>query len=232
MSDSRPEFDEHAADYSDQLNQGLAWSGEGQEYYCAGRVRFLAARLRAMGFAARRVLDFGCGTGAALPVLLAELTADQVVGLDPSPASLELARAAFPGPRVGCVLPGDFTPRADFDLVFTNGVFHHIPPAQRPAALALIRASLRPGGLLAFWENNPINPGTRLLMRSLPFDRDARPIMPWAARTLITSAGLVRLATDYQFFFPAFMAALRPLEARLSKLPLGAQYMVLAAKPS
>jgi hypothetical protein len=37
--------------------------------------------------------------------------------------------------------------------------------------------------------------------------------------------------TDFLFFFPRQLQALRPLERRLVSLPLGAQYLVLARRP-
>ena len=48
-------------------------------------------------------------------------------------------------------------------------------PARRARRRRRARSgdALRPGGLFAFWENNPWNPGTRLVMSRIPFDRDA-----------------------------------------------------------
>src|SRR4029434_4043103 len=76
-------------------------------------------------------------------------------------------------------------------LVYCNGVFHHIPPQAREAAVAYVARALRPGGLWAFWENNPWNPGTRYAMHRIPFDRDAIPLTPPEARRLL-QAGRVR----------------------------------------
>ena len=47
------------------------------------------------------------------------------------------------------------------DLVFVNGVFHHIPPKDHGVNLDYIQSSLKPGGLLVIFENNPFNPGAR-----------------------------------------------------------------------
>jgi hypothetical protein len=38
------------------------------------------------------------------------------------------------------------------------------------------------------------------------------------------------LGTDHLFLFPHALRWLRPLEARIARLPLGAQYLVLAEK--
>ncbi|MGH7139831.1 MAG: hypothetical protein ACREHD_29175, partial [Pirellulales bacterium] len=99
------------------------------------------------------------------------------------------------------------------------------------AALGHVYDSLRPGGMFAFWENNPWNPGTRYCMRVNPFDRDALPITPFQARRLLHRAGFAMLQTTYVFFFPRFLRGMRLLESRLSRLPLGGQYLVLARKP-
>ena len=90
---------------------------------------------------------------------------------------------------------------------------------------------LRPGGLFALWENNPWNPGTRYVMSRIPFDRDAVPLAPPEARRLVRACGFEVLRTDFLFLFPRALRLMRPLEARLSRLPLGAQYQVLCRRP-
>ena len=91
--------------------------------------------------------------------------------------------------------------------------------------------SLRPGGLFALWENNPWNPGTRWVMSRIPFDRDAITIPPPEGRRMLTAAGFAIEETAYLFIFPRALKWFRPLERRLTRLPLGAQYLTLARKP-
>ncbi len=118
-----------------------------------------------------------------------------------------------------------------FDLAFCNGVFHHIPLPERASSAARVFKHLRSGGMFAFFENNPLNPGTRYVMSRIPFDRDAITLMPWTARRLLRAAGFKIILTDYLFYFPKALAGLRPLEPLLSKLPLWrAQYLVLCEK--
>ena len=106
-----------------------------------------------------------------------------------------------------------------------------MPATEQPGALAAIVSALRPGGVLALWENNPYNPGTRWVMRRLPFDRDAVMLRPSLTRRLVEQAGLTVLATDYCFFFPRPLASLRPLERSLRSVPFGGQYVVFAQRP-
>jgi SAM-dependent methyltransferase len=120
--------------------------------------------------------------------------------------------------------------RGNVDLVYCNGVFHHIPVAERKAAMRFIWRSLKPGGYFAFWENNPWNPGTRYIMNRVPFDRDAVMLSANQARELLRSAGFHVERTDYLFVFPRVLRKLRWIESHVSSLPFGAQYLVLSRK--
>jgi hypothetical protein len=69
-------------------------------------------------------------------------------------------------------------------------------------------------------------------MRAIPFDRDAVPLGASTARRLLRRGGFHVLTTDYLFVFPRALRALRWIERSLKRVPAGAQYMVLARKPS
>ncbi len=225
-----PQFDAFADNYDEALQRGLRVSGEGKEFFAAGRLHWLQRRLRERGVTARRILDFGCGTGTATAGLLQLEGAESLVGVDVSARSLAVARRHAADPRARFELLRDHRASADRDLVFCNGVFHHIPPEQRASALGVIHDSLRPGGWLALFENNPWNPGTRWIMSRIPFDRDARMLSAPAARTWLRVAGFEVVVTDFLFFFPRSLAWFRGLEPGLRGLPLGAQYLVLARR--
>jgi trans-aconitate methyltransferase len=222
-------FDVYAHRYEQALNHGLALSGESRTFFAEGRVRFLARCLRRVGFKPREVLDYGCGDGGSARLVLAELGAESLIGVDTSAMSVEVARAsAIAGAHFESVV--DFKPVGRSDLAYCNGIFHHIPLEQRPAVLARVHAALRPGGLFALWENNPWNPGTRLVMRRIPFDRDAVPLSAGTAKRMLTAAGFEVMRTDFLFIFPKALRWLRPLERPLRKAPLGAQYQVLSRR--
>jgi trans-aconitate methyltransferase len=226
----KPEFDDYAANYDSALNEGLSLSGESKEYFAHERVRWLAGRLADLGVQPSRVLDYGCGTGSTSPELLEEFHARMVVGVDASRESLDIARQAHADPRLQFTSTSDLEPSGQFEVAYCNGVFHHVEPEQRLDALDYVRRSLAAGGHFGLWENNPWNPGTRLVMRRIPFDRDAKLLSPPGARRLLARAGFEVLRTDFLFLFPRMLSALRPLEARLARFPAGAQYMVLCRK--
>lgn len=224
------QFDAYAADYDAALNRGLSLSGESREYFATERVKWVSRCLAELRARPTRVLDFGSGTGGTCPELLRQLDADRVVGVDASLESLNAARRVHVDSRLEFRTIQEMVSAGPFDLVYCNGVFHHVQPSERPAVLAGIRRSLVDGGYFAFWENNPWNPATRLVMSRIPFDRDAKLISPPRARSLLARAGFDVLRTDFLFFFPRLLAALRPLEIRLSRIPAGAQYLVLCRK--
>jgi SAM-dependent methyltransferase len=228
--EAETEFDAYAAEYDALLARGISVSGEDKNYFASGRVVWLARCLARLQKHPRTVMDFGCGTGSATPFLLKELKLDSLVGVDASVQSVAFAKRTH-GNRARFVSLAEYRPEGLFDLVFCNGVFHHISPGDHVAAVDTVYSSLRPGGLFAFWENNPWNPGTRYVMRRIPFDRNATTLSPRAARRLLRGRGFEVMRTDFLFFFPRFLAWLRPLESGLPRLPLGAQYQILCQKP-
>lgn len=224
-----PEFDAYAARYDEALAAGLSVTGEDKDYYARGRMRWLAGRLRALGVRPpETVLDFGCGLGGSTPLFLDMLGAKRVVGVDVSEGLLDRAREAFAHePRASFRTIASHEAAGSADLAFVNGVFHHIPVADRAEALRYVRRTLRPGGLFAFWENNPWNPGTRYIMSRVSFDENAITITPPEARGLLRDAGFEVVETDFLFIFPRALRWLRPLERLVTRLPLGGQYLVL-----
>jgi SAM-dependent methyltransferase len=214
-------------EYDRMLAQGLALSGESKPFFIAGRVRELTVRLPS-GFRPRRVLDFGCGTGDTVRALHEAFPEADVVGVDTARNALDYARRQATSGRGSFIELSDLAAQAPFDLCYVNGVFHHIAPVQRPEAMRLIRRVLRPGGRLALFENNPWNPGTRLVMAQIPFDRDAEPLSALVARRLMRDAGFHVDDTRFLFYFPRALARLRFAEPWLGRLPLGAQYLVSA----
>ena len=228
--ENKSEFDKSARDYEALFKPWLKIAGASREYFARSRVKWLSYSLGEQGIAPRRVMDFGCGTGMSLSLLADILNAEQVIGLDTSEESLAVARESVANRSVQLATPANYPPEQDLDLVFCNGVFHHIPVAERPAAVDYVYRCLRPGGIFALWENNPRNPIHALAMKHSKIDKNAMPLPPPESHRLVGSARFRVIRTDYLFFFPGYFSWLHPLEKWLIKVPLGAQYQVLARK--
>lgn len=228
---NKAEFDAYSGEYEAALSQGLKFSGEGPGYFAHKRIEWTAQLLERSEGQSAQVLDFGCGVGLATEELRRAFGDFRLWGFDPSTQAIARADKQFGDENATFIADATKLPTGTIDLAYTNGVFHHIPPAERQGALEIVHQALKPGGWLAFWENNPWNPGTRLVMSRVPFDRDAVTLAPPEARGLLREAGFEIQRTDAWFIFPRSLAWLRPLEWLVHRLPLGGQYLVLARKP-
>jgi SAM-dependent methyltransferase len=227
---AEPQFNAYAGSYESALQRGVGLSGEDSSFFAQGRVDWLRGLLTKLGAPSHTLLDFGCGNGSTAPLLLELPGAENLIGTDVSDALLEVARREHGSERAEFVSL-DELPRGRVDLVYCNGVFHHVAPPKRAVALVHVRDALRPGGLFAMWENNPWNPGTRLVMRRIPFDRDAVTLSAPQTRRMLRASGFEIVRTDFLFVFPRALRALRTFERHLARAPLGAQYLVLARRP-
>ena len=226
------DFDTYAKNYDSDLNRGLAISGEDSTFFARGRVEWLKKCITRLNCVADTVLDFGCGVGNSTPLFFELLGAKYVVGVDLSQESLFVAKQAYRGLPVEYRLISDLEEERKFDLVFCNGVLHHIPPNERSESVRYISKRLKPNGIFSLWENNPWNPGTRYIMSRIPFDKNAIPLTPREASLLVMSNHFDVIRVDYCFIFPSFMKFLRVFEKYLTRIPLGAQYQVLSHLPN
>jgi SAM-dependent methyltransferase len=230
MNDAEDLFDEYAAAYEQALSSAIAPSGENRRYFAERRVTWLKRSLDEMSCKVDSVLDFGCGDGATTPLLLESLKANSAVGADVSAKSLEIARKRNGSDRIRYESIHEFQSSGQMDLAYCNGVFHHILPDQRAAALGIVHRALRRGGLFSFWENNPWSLATRYVMSRCEFDRDAILLSAPDAKKLLRGAGFEVLRTDFRFIFPRALLAFRKIEDWVFRAPLGAQYQVLCRK--
>jgi SAM-dependent methyltransferase len=223
-------FDAWACVYERELQKGLRYSGESGSYFALGRVKALVPHVKQLAPSPSLVLDYGCGTGTATPLLARALGAQRAIGVDVSTRLLARAQATHRSERIEFRLAAHRL-QCCVDVAYCNGVFHHIGVHDRGGSVDYLFSALRPGGLFAFFENNALNPGTRLVMRSIPFDCEAEPLSAGEARRLLRAGGFEILTTEYLFVFPHAVRALRRFEPHLGRLPIGAQYMVLCRKP-
>jgi SAM-dependent methyltransferase len=228
------EFDQYASEYYAMHLENIKVSGEDPEYFAEYKIIDIArdcARLGALG-ADARVLDFGAGIGYSVPFFRRHLPSARVTCLDVSKKSLDIAAAHHPGQAEFTHYDGVRIPFADatFDISLASCVFHHIAENEHVALLGEIRRVLKPRGILFLYEHNPLNPLTRHVVNTCPFDVNAELISARTMRRRVLDSGFAEAPIYYRVFFPHALRGLRPLEPWLTWLPLGAQYYVRAKK--
>jgi SAM-dependent methyltransferase len=228
------EFDKFAAEYRSIHAANIKLSGEDPEYFAEYKVIDIAAEFhRAQAHVqAPAVLDFGAGIGYSIPFFRRHLPTASLTCLDVSKKSLEIGASKYGAEAQfvhfdGLSIPYD---AGHFDIALASCVFHHIPHHEHVALLAEIKRVLKRGGLLFIFEHNPLNPLTRYAVNTCAFDEKAQLIMAGTMRRRAREAGFDDARIKYRIFFPRILRSLRRFESRLTWLPLGAQYYVVAKK--
>jgi ubiquinone/menaquinone biosynthesis C-methylase UbiE len=147
-----------------------------------------------------RALDVGTGAGA-LALALAPLVA-KVVGLDPVPELLALARErARPNTEFvegdGAALP---FPDSAFDLAGTHRTLHHVTQPERVVA-ELARVTRRGGHVLVVDQLAPADPAAAAALHEFEAVRDpshARLLTAGELRTLFAANGLSLLRQRHE----------------------------------
>jgi len=128
-------------------------------------------------FQGKQILDFGCGEGEISTQLA--LLGGHVTGIDISPELTTLAerRAELDG-VAGRVrfLTGDVLklalPQNSFDAVVCYAVLHHVNMRQ---VIPVLRAAMKPGGLIVMVEPIAFSPALQRLRDALPVTKDVSP---------------------------------------------------------
>jgi 3' terminal RNA ribose 2'-O-methyltransferase Hen1 len=160
------------------------------------RLHTVYAGLKQSG--ARRVLDLGCGEGRLLALLLADPAFTEIVGLDVSSRSLELAAERLHRERIPeaqrrrlTLLQGTLTYRdrrlAGYDAAALVEVLEHLDPSRLPAFERVLFAEARPGLVVITTPNVEYNalfpglPAGQLRHRDHRFEWTRSQFQAWAS---------------------------------------------------
>lgn len=101
------------------------------------------------------VADLGCGTGSLLRLLGEQAKPARLIGIDPDPRVLAMARRKLAAADVHARLEQGYLRDAagllagkGVNKIASSLVFHQVPLAEKRAGLAAMYAALRPGGEL------------------------------------------------------------------------------------
>lgn len=115
----------------------------------------LFAYVDAGGFRGKRLLDFGCGSGASTLFIGTILPETEIVGVELDPRNVDLARRVLDARGLRNVqfhrspsansLPPEI---GSFDFVMMSAVYEHLLPLERRLLMPLLWATMNPGGIL------------------------------------------------------------------------------------
>ncbi len=191
-------FDTVAPDYD-------RWKAKAHRYYDA-----LKASLREIVPPGSRVLEVGCATGD----ILASLEPEEGVGLDISPAMIELAALKHPGLefRVHDLMRGPLDER--FDYVVAADVAEHVPNLD--TMMGSLASMLTDGGVAIVVTANPrwapvLHLAERLRLKMPEGDHE------WRSRADLASAagraGMRERSFDRSLVMPKEVPGLRALDS-------------------
>ena len=226
------EFDRVADDYHEQHRANIAITGEAPEYFAEYKIKVLSNLVHSRDLCADCILDFGSGIGSSIPYFWRYFPQANLTCADVSQRSLDLAQARFAGMAQSLIIGDQRIPADDdsFNVTFSACVFHHIAHDEHSHWLHELHRVTRPGGMLIIFEHNPLNPMTVHAVNTCPFDENAHLIKAQDFVRRCRKVGWGQPQARYHLFFPRMLAALRPLERHLSRVPVGAQYSVTAIK--
>ena len=218
-------FDKYRDNYEDVLQRSFALPGLKPAFFTRAKAEHIRSTIqRLLGpTTSRSILDVGCGIGtidAYLAPYFNKIAAIDIAGELLASARINVAGVDFRE------YDGVTIPFSDhfFDAVFAVCVFHHLPPDQQMFMLKEMKRVVRPGGTVAIYEHNPMNPLTRRTVANCEFDEHIDLVKPRLLRKLYAKCGLKVAFQAYILFFPFRNSLLRRLEEAISFLPLGAQF--------
>jgi SAM-dependent methyltransferase len=218
-------YDSYRDTYEAELDRAVGFSGKSHAFFTEAKAaELLRVAERHLGDLNRcEALDVGCGIGLTDRHL--EGRFGSLTGVDISPGVLERAEQANPWAHY-VLYDGERLPFDDgsFDLTFVVCVVQVIEPQKRTRFVSELARVTRPGGLVVAFEHNPFNPLTRLVVRRCTFGHDARMLTLERLRRLFRGASLSTVGSGHILLFPWRGSALRKVEERLARMPLGAQY--------
>jgi SAM-dependent methyltransferase len=224
------EFDLLADEYHNQHKENIAITGEEPEYFSEFKIADFAKYFNNKD-EPKTILDFGSGIGNSIQFFRKYFPNSKLYCADISSRSIEISQERFPGDEVYLQI-GDQIPMPDksFDAIFTACVFHHIPHDDHSKWLSELKRILRPDGVIAIYEHNPLNPLTMHAVNTCPIDVNAKLIRAGVMRLNMLRNGWRDINIEYKLFFPASLKLLRPIEKYLRKFFLGAQWRLIAKK--
>jgi len=218
------EFDQYSNNYDFIFKRNIGYFAKDIDYFAKYKIRLLESKI---SFKPIRILEYGCGTGKNLKFLRLKFNKSKLYGYDPSKESLKIAEK---NNLETCFFGSKEKIDGKFDIILVACVLHHINPNDLENNLRFIKEKLSKNGLVFVFEHNPLNPLTRYLVSTCPFDKNAVLIRRSKLIEIMQRLEYKNINSEYCMFFPEKLSFLNSIEMFLTKIPLGGQYLVFANK--
>lgn len=227
------DFDKFSENYRNEHTKNIQKvSGVDSNYFSEYKIREISQNEKASHDSV--ILDFGCGDGNSAYYFSKHLFPKAYYGID---ISINCIKEAEQRPLENCdfrIFDGAHIPfeNGTFDIILIACVLHHVDSSFHNNILRECHRVLKDEGRLYIFEHNPINPLTRRLVDTCPFDKDAVLIHSRELKKPLKEILFVNIKRKYTIFFPRkyFFKRLVFLEKYLSWCPLGGQYYIRCEK--
>ena len=224
MIDNIGDFDEFADGYESSLTSALGMFGGENSYFTTRKVEIIAQI--AVNQNHFRILDYGCGIGLLTGILREQFPEAEIWGSDISATSMKIAKMNNP---TMVEANDDELPLGHFDYVVLSNVLHHVSSGSRNNLLVKISKTLNEKGKLIIFEHNKLNPVTRKIVDRCEFDVGVELLSKSSCTRMFDDSGNFEVIdSGYFLVFPPILKKLRHLESFFNKLPVGAQFWLLA----
>ncbi len=224
-------FDDYVETYRAEIEDSIGFIGQDVDFFIEIKADMLLDIARRYIGPPEKIKALDIGSGVGLVDRFLKGSIGQLYGVDVEDGVVQ--KAKLNNPEVDYrKYDGERLPFEDnsFDLCFAINVMHHVPPALWENFSREMNRVLRPGGVAAVFEHNPVNPLTRIAVARCEFDRDAVLLTHSKLKSLFRGANLDIAEDKYIVFFPFKAGMFRGIEKGLGWLPLGAQHYVMGKK--
>jgi 2-polyprenyl-3-methyl-5-hydroxy-6-metoxy-1,4-benzoquinol methylase len=223
-------FDSFSKNYNEDLNDAIRLTGYDSSALTKAKLQKLQELFPDLARLNFNLLDFGCGIGNLFESVKQFFPCASYTGVDQSGESIIKAQSRFSASSIFHNLNSENWKNTKYDLIFSAGVFHHIPHDEHKKILKELSDLLNPNGKLVIWEHNPFNPITRKIVNDCVFDQDAVLIYPSRMKKNMLEIPLANIKVIYTTFFPKIFSSLNVLDPYLGWLPLGGQFITYGEK--
>lgn len=226
-------FNDTKDNYRSQIEKSISFTGTDHDFFIREKGKLINEFISQHLSPGRKatILDVGCGHGYVHSQLVA--AGHTVTGVEIAQEVLSLAHQLNPTVDYraydGNTLP---FPDGSFDMAIAMCVMHHVPVPNWDAFTNEIYRVVKPGGLVAIFEHNALNPVTHYLFKYgfEGMDEGATMVGRRRLESMLRTAGSKSVHSEYIFFTPFGSRFFRWMDRALAWLPFGAQYFTLARR--